>query len=1079
MNNRCRNVLKTLMKPSDSSGFGKGGWTDAKHNLHKASKMLRRRIPQSGHLMTAKRFWLQTLPSQDCDIVLIFPPETSELTITWIRAQMQRIRELTIMTREVSISRRTRGKLAACYAFQITASYHALLQGLDELNIPKPLREDHGGGFKEFSIHEMSSFNQVETPELFLSSAERQSILFHLINSIRARPGDILENIKFRDGEAIIPKCLSKGLISEIYPLHELPVLQNLQRTWVQRIFGLQPLDDISEYFGIKISFYFAWLGHYTAALTAPAVVGTLFWIFFRGRAELIEDLGFVLFSFFNVIWATIYLATWKRRSAELAYKWGTIDNRDELLTEPRPLYKGEERISEITGKPEPYHPAWKRNCFRYFVTVPVISFSLLLVFFSVFLMLEFQEWMDRLIDEHELISVLRYLPKILLAIVIPLLDSIYNSVAIWLNEQENYKTEESYENHLIIKKTMFQFVNSFLALFYTAFYLQDMDKLKELLAALLITRQVVGNLKESILPYATKQIKLAKMSFDLFGALSPTSPEEKPFPWDYKKTDGDNNTSKEIPKDEETELPGSERTKLPGARRSELPGGTETDLPGDKGTELPIDRGAEQPEAGMEQLRRGTEPTGGDTDANGKEGRKGSRAVSQVEIEGSTPQYEGTFDDYLEMFIQFGYVTLFSSAYPLAGLCALLNNIIEIRSDAFKLCFIYQRPFSQRVKNIGSWQTAMEVMGIIGVVVNCGLIGLLGPVHRIFPNITPVQQVILIIVLEHLMILLLLLLTAAIPSTPCWVAKEMAKVEHKRREVVKNMDSFNRSLPGSVDMDEKGVQAEPNQELIQDSDSERDLSREELIKEPVNTNPSVMSVSDSSLMEQQRFLETVSNMKPEEVFTRPPNRSSFTAGTFSPVSEVPGFRQNKSLEDTNSFLSRAMSFKGLTTDFKEFRGTRLQGAFQSQGDVFRRSGSRQVSESDAYSYPNRSISGGSSERDSPLLQDIIVNDVPTPPFVTSNTSKSTPTPPHKRVLDQKEFDKKLKAKRVIFSKGRSLSLASFRLPRSLKMEKAEKVPKPPKTRFFEEKHEPRGELELLGIEQLINIHDLQDNFRS
>ena len=27
-----------------------------------ASRMLRRRIPQSGHLMTAKRFWLQTVP---------------------------------------------------------------------------------------------------------------------------------------------------------------------------------------------------------------------------------------------------------------------------------------------------------------------------------------------------------------------------------------------------------------------------------------------------------------------------------------------------------------------------------------------------------------------------------------------------------------------------------------------------------------------------------------------------------------------------------------------------------------------------------------------------------------------------------------------------------------------------------------------------------------------------------------------------------------------------------------------------------------------------------------------------------
>ena len=67
--------------------------------------------------------------------------------------------------------------------------------------------------------------------------------------------------------------------------------------------------------------------------------------------------------------------------------------------------------------------------------------------------------------------------------------------------------------------------------------------------------------------------------------------------------------------------------------------------------------------------------------------------------------QYEDTFDDYLEMFIQYGYVILFSSAFPLAALCALLNNVIEIRSDAFKLCMHHQRPFGKRVKNIGIWQ--------------------------------------------------------------------------------------------------------------------------------------------------------------------------------------------------------------------------------------------------------------------------------------------------------------------------------------------------------------------------------------
>lgn len=42
-------------------------------------------------------------------------------------------------------------------------------------------------------------------------------------------------------------------------------------------------------------------------------------------------------------------------------------------------------------------------------------------------------------------------------------------------------------------------------------------------LAALLITRQIIGNLKESAVPYVIEQIRLARMSFVLFGDLSPT----------------------------------------------------------------------------------------------------------------------------------------------------------------------------------------------------------------------------------------------------------------------------------------------------------------------------------------------------------------------------------------------------------------------------------------------------------------------------------------------------------------------------------------------------------------------------
>merc|ERR1719316_2642853 len=42
-------------------------------------------------------------------------------------------------------------------------------------------------------------------------------------------------------------------------------------------------------------------------------------------------------------------------------------------------------------------------------------------------------------------------------------------------------------------------------------------------------------------------------------------------------------------------------------------------------------------------------------------------------------------FNEYNKMVLQFGYVSMFVAAFPLGPLCALLNNILEIRTDAIK----------------------------------------------------------------------------------------------------------------------------------------------------------------------------------------------------------------------------------------------------------------------------------------------------------------------------------------------------------------------------------------------------------
>ena len=51
---------------------------------------------------------------------------------------------------------------------------------------------------------------------------------------------------------------------------------------------------------------------------------------------------------------------------------------------------------------------------------------------------------------------------------------------------------------------------------------------------------------------------------------------------------------------------------------------------------------------------------------------------------------------------IQYGFVTIFVAAFPLAPLFALINNIIEIRLDAYKFVTQWKRPLALRAQDVG-----------------------------------------------------------------------------------------------------------------------------------------------------------------------------------------------------------------------------------------------------------------------------------------------------------------------------------------------------------------------------------------
>ena len=77
------------------------------------------------------------------------------------------------------------------------------------------------------------------------------------------------------------------------------------------------------------------------------------------------------------------------------------------------------------------------------------------------------------------------------------------------------------------------------------------------------------------------------------------------------------------------------------------------------------------------------------------------------------------SFDDYLEVIINFGYVTLFASATPLAPLFIYLFHFIEGYSDRYKIFNLYRRPLPVRAKNIGSWKSVLIIMTLLSVITN------------------------------------------------------------------------------------------------------------------------------------------------------------------------------------------------------------------------------------------------------------------------------------------------------------------------------------------------------------------------
>jgi hypothetical protein len=367
----------------------------------------------------------------------------------------------------------------------------------------------------------------------------------------------ILAAKKYEGGCSLdIYRLMKDDCLLGFYPLHDHVELTNLAVNWLQ-VFQWpwnQPNTQIKDYFGEKIGLYFLWLSHYTSWLLVAAIVGFFCWINVATNGNNPNAVIMPYFATFMAFWATLFLEFWKRKEATHAMKWGMTGYEEE--EQSRPQFVGVKKLSPIDGKEYLYFNRNEEQQ-RAFQSSVVIWGFICIVIGTIAAIFTLKLVMNGIAalnpDGLQLGSIFA---SLLNALQISVLNGIYGDIAIRLTDYENHRTDTKYEDSLIAKTFLFQFVNSYASLFYIAFikpFIPDLDpclnryhpptlpplshllllplscmeELQTNLGTIFLTRLAVGNLQQVVVPTIMAHLKEKEQTK---GATEEVSEVEKTF---------------------------------------------------------------------------------------------------------------------------------------------------------------------------------------------------------------------------------------------------------------------------------------------------------------------------------------------------------------------------------------------------------------------------------------------------------------------------------------------------------------------------------------------------------------------
>jgi anoctamin-10 len=366
------------------------------------------------------------------------------------------------------------------------------------------------------------------------------------------------------------------------------------------------------------------------------------------------------IYGLVSAVWCTVFTEYWRHQETDLAIRWGV---RGVSKIDIRyKSFEPEKTITDpVTGEKVGFFPS-SRRFQRQLLQVPFA----LIVIFCLGTVIATCFGIEVFISEvynGPLKSVLVFIPTGILTTVNPILITLLTQFATKLTEFENYETQGGYDTALTRKIFVMNFILSYLGIFLTAFVYVPFGTV--------------------IVPY-----------LDIFNvAVRPFAEDEKQL--------HHTNPSWSI---------------NPDRLRKQVIYFTVTAQLVNLGMELIV------PYLKQIQSDRAAKNGGATPAASASDPPEDAAFLERVRKEAELDVYDVNAD-IREMVLQFGYLSLFSVVWPLTGLSFLINDWVELRADAMKICVEMQRPTPWRADTIGPWLDSLSFLTWLGSVTTSALV--------------------------------------------------------------------------------------------------------------------------------------------------------------------------------------------------------------------------------------------------------------------------------------------------------------------------------------------------------------------